>query len=346
VIHARTAQRQQQDPRERRVRSTQAEPDLLTLQRQLGNQAVMRLLRAHGSLARQAPSTTVLGGRPVSKEQMLWLTDAEQWAALVRQGGEEYLKLYAEIATLLQADKVEDVKGMAVADINGARRDAYGDLKPGLNFVRNLGSRGRTGYLYDGKWTSTLPDGVDGEEPKVAVVLSNTAFDPDNKAFTLGVLRHELEHAVHNRMAADWLKRWRGDEKARRQPFRTWLRGQQLSPVDRALVAERLAGGLSSTEALANTEGFMAAFATEAPDLPLADAPAEEELRDAAGFWVRADKAVQAEVRSRLLAFAARLTGESRERLRKTAVKLRAENAAFKDLLDPLTEAPKTTKRP
>jgi hypothetical protein len=287
-----------------------------------------------------------MGERPVSKEQLHWLTDAEQWATLVRRGGEEYLKLYAEIATLLQADKVEDVKGMAVADINGARRDAYGDLAPGLNFVRNLGSRGRTGYLYDGKFTSTLPDTADGEEPKVAVVLSNTAFDADNKAFTLGVLRHELEHAVHNRMAADWLKRWRGDEKARRQPFRAWLRGQQLSPVDRALVAERLAGGLSSTEALANTEGFMAAFATEKPGLHLADAPAEEELRDAANFWVHADKAVRAEMGSRLRAFGARLTGESRARFRATLVQLRAENEAFKELLDPLIEAHKATKRP
>jgi hypothetical protein len=329
-----------------REASTPGEPDLLTLQRQLGNQGVMRLLRAQGSLARQAPATTLMGERPVSKEQLLWLTDAEQWAELVRQGGEEYFKLYAEIATLLQADKVEDVKGTAVADINGARRDGYGDLKPGLNFVRNLGSRGRTTYLYDGKATSTLPDTADGEEPKVAVILSNTAFDPDNKAFTLGVLRHELEHAVHNRMAANWLKRWRGDEKARRQPFRTWLRGQQLSPVDRALVVERLAGTVSGTEALANTEGFMAAFATEAPDLPLADAPAEEELTDAAKFWARTDdKAIKAEVRSRLLAFGARLSGETRERFRQTLVKLLAQNAAWKDLLDPLIEAQKTTKR-
>ena len=314
-----------------------AEHHVLLLQRQLGNQAVVRLLRA--------PAPTVMGEKPVSKQDLNWLTDGEQWAVLVRQGGEEYLKLYAEIATLVQADKVEDVKGTAVADINGALRAGFGDLKPGLNWVRTFGSRAQTGYLYDGKWTSTLPDTPDGDEPKVAVVLSERAFDPDNKAFTLGVLRHELEHAVHDRMAANWLKRWRADAKARRQPFKAWLRAQPLNPVDRALVTERLSGALSDTEALANLEGFMAAFATEAPGLSLADAPAEEELRDVAGFWVRADKAVQDEVVARLVAYGGRLAADGRTRFLETLQKLKGENAAWKGLLDPVIKAQKAGKR-
>jgi hypothetical protein len=320
------------------------EHQLLALQRQLGNQAVLRLLQAEGTVVARAPAPTVLGERSVSQQDLNWLTDAQQWAASVRQGGEEYLKCYAEIATLLQADKVEDVKGTAVGDINGALRAGFSELKPGLNWVRNLGSRGRTGYLYDGKWTSTLPDTATGDEPKVAVVLSASAFDPDNKAFTLGVLRHELEHAVHNRMAADWLMRWRGDAKARRQPFASWLRRQAIGPAERALVEERLAGGISSTEALANLEGFMAAFATEAPGLSLADAPAEEELKDAANFWLTADERVQEEVRARLTAYGARLTGDTRKRFLDTLERLEAENPRWKRLFDPVIKAEKAKK--
>ncbi|MGH2968908.1 MAG: hypothetical protein ACRDK0_07575 [Solirubrobacteraceae bacterium] len=336
--------RRQRRPEE--APSLQGEHDLLSLQRQLGNQAVLRLLQAGRSVARKEPPPTVLGEQPVSQPELYKTTDAKQWAARVRAGGAEYINLYSEIAKLLNAGNVEDVKGTEPTDIHGALRTGFGELEPGLNWVRSSGSRGQCAYLYDGKWDQKLPDTVAGDEPKVAIVLSERAFDPDNKAYTLGVLRHELEHAVHNRMAADWLKRWRDDAKARKTPFRSWLRDQTLNATDRALVSERLEGRKSGTEALANAEGFMAAFTVEAPGLTLADAPAEEELKDVAGYWLQADKAVQKEVSARLLAYGARLTGDLRKRFLATLEKLTAENSAWDDLFDPLIKAQKAKKRP
>jgi hypothetical protein len=324
----------------------EAEHHVLALQRRLGNQAVLRMLQAERRVARKDPEATVFRGQPVSKPQLYATTDAEEWAKRVRAGGGEYITLYSEIAKLLQADTVEDVKGTDPGDINGALRAGPADLKPGLNWVRSFGSRALCGYLYDGKWDQRLPESAAGDEPKVAIVLGERAFDPDNKAYTLGVLRHELEHAVHNRMAANWLKRWRGDAKARKAPFRSWLAEQKLNPVDRALVEERVEGRKAGTEALANAEGYMAAFSVEAPGLTLADAPAEEELRDVAGYWVSAAKPIKAEVGSRLQAYGARLTGDGQARFVASLEKLRAENAAWADLFDPLIKAQKARKRP
>jgi hypothetical protein len=326
--------------------SPEAEHHVLALQRRLGNQAVMRLLQAERGVARKEAPPTLFAGQPVSKPQLDAATDAEQWAKRVRAGGPEYIKLYSEIATLLEANKVEDVKGTEPSHINGALRTGYADLKPGLNWVRSFGSRAQCGFLYENKWDQTLPDSPAGEEPKVAIVMGERAFDPDNKAYTLGVLRHELEHAVHNRMAANWLKRWRGDAKARAKPFRSWLGDQSLNPLDRALVEERLEGRKAGTEALANAEGFMAAFTVEKAGLTLADAPAEEELRDVAGYWVGAPKPVRAEVVARLQAYGARLTGDLPARYLASLEKLRAENPAWADLFDPLIKAQKARKRP
>ena len=281
---------------------------------------------------KEAPPTTQLGETPVTK--LDGTTDATTWAQQVR--ARAYLPLYAEIAALVQADRVEDVKATG-GRINPARRATYDDMKPGLNFVGGSGSRGQCGYLYDGKFDAKLPATREGALPTVALLLSARAFEPDNKSFTLGVLRHELEHAVHNRMAIGWLERWRADGKAAKAktPFTAWLDKQEMSPVDRALVQERVAGGLSSTEALANLEGFMAAFRLEGPGVALADNPATEELGDAADYWLRADKAVQQEVLARLRAYAAGLTGERRETFR-AAQALKAKNKALAALADPL----------
>jgi hypothetical protein len=334
--------------RERRPEEAPAslpQHQLLALQRRLGNQAVLRLLQAGRGVARKDPPPTLLGSEPVSKAQLYGTTDATQWAAQVRSGGPAYIALYSEIAKLLHAENVEDVKGTDPSDINGALRTGFGDLKPGLNWVRSFGSHGQCGFLYDNKWDQRLPDTPAGDEPKVALVLGERAFDPDNKAFTLGVLRHELEHAVHDRMAANWLKRWRGDAKARKTPFRTWLGDQSLNPADRALVEERLEGRKAGSEALANAEGFMAAFSVEAPGLALADQPADEELRDVAGYWLQADKRLKAEVSARLLAYGGRLTGDLRKRFLASLEKLKAENSAWDALFDPLIKAQKAQKR-
>jgi hypothetical protein len=305
---------------------------LLDLQRRLGNHAVQRMLVAR----KEAPKPTVLGDSPVTK--LDGATDAKTWAEQVR--ARQYLPLYAEIATLVQADRQEDVKATG-GKVNAARRAAFDELKPGLNFVGGVSSRGQCGYLYDGKFDAKLPVTRDGPLPTVALLLSTRAFEPDNKSFTLGVLRHELEHATHNRMAIGWLQRWREDARAAKAktPFASWLDKQTMSPVDRALVKERVTGGVSSTEALANVEGFMAAFRVEGPGVALADNPATEELGDAADYWLAADKAVQQELITRLRAYAAGLTGERRDTFRAALQALKAKNKALAPLADPLLKA-------
>jgi hypothetical protein len=321
-------------PPERRSETPPPAPHELFLG--IGNQAVLGMLQ----VARKGPEMEKFEGHTVTKPELYTTTDEKQWAERVR--AKDYFPLYSEIAKLLQADKLEDVKGMEPKDIKGAARENFSYLEQGLNWVSRLGSRGRTGYLYEGKWTAQLPDTPKGDDPQVAVILTENTFDPDNKALTLGILRHELEHAVHNRMAADWLKRWRTSGKAGATPFRAWLKNQSINPADKALVYERLSGGKSSTEALANTEGFMAMFATEKPNLPLADAPAEEELADVArDYWPNAAEDVRTEVIARLQAFGAGLTGDQATRFLATLEKLQPKAPT---LFDPLIKGLKKKK--
>jgi hypothetical protein len=196
---------------------------------------MMRLLRA---VAAREPAPSRLGTEPVS-DLSAGGTDSEQWAAQVRGGG-SVVPLYSELATLLDAGKLEDVAGTAVGDINTALRPDPAELKPGLNFVARLGSRGLTGYLVNGEFTGTLPTTRDGPEPKVALMLGPLAFDAGNKAAALGVLRHEMEHAFHDRLAANLLRRWRQDATAAKTPFAGWLEKQAMSAVDRARAPRRL----------------------------------------------------------------------------------------------------------
>lgn len=296
--------------------------ELVALQRGLGNQAVAQLLRA--------PAPTQFGGKTVTK------LDDDGWAAAVR--AQNHSDLLEDLAGQLDAEKLEDVKATG-GKVHGAARLGPTYLKPGLNFVRNFGSRGRTYYVHDGKLDTVLPDTPDGDAPIVVVVFSELAFDPDNKAFTLGVLRHEIEHAVHYRMAADLLKTWRDGPK--KQPFRTWLKDNKaISAVDRALAQERLGGAKSGTEALANLEGFMAAFSTERAGIELADHPATEELGDVAEFYVNAPMDVRPEVRKRLAAYAAKLTGERRATFLAKLKELRAATPGIADLADPILKRP------
>jgi hypothetical protein len=306
-------------------RPLQAEPPapeehaVLALQRQIGNHAVGRIL------ARKDPGPTVFGGKTVPK------LDDSGWAADVR--AQKYFELIEDLAAQLDAQKVADVKATG-GKVHGAGRLDAAYLKPGLNFVRNFGSRGRTYYVHDGEVDIKLHDTPDGDAPKVAIVLSELAFDPDNKAYTLGVIRHELEHAVHSRMAADWLQLWRSGPK--KQRFGAWLAKQSLNATDRALVEERISGATSGTEALANLEGFMAAFSTEHPGVTLADRPATEELNDVADYWPHAPKDVKPEVLKRLTAYAAGLTGERHDTFVAALKDIKAKKPGAADLVDPL----------
>ena len=202
------------------------------------------------------------------------------------RGGGKAVALYAELATLLQAE--QDRGRLRHRGGRHQHRAAAGaaELKPGLNFVARLGSRGQTGYLIGNELTVKLPTERSGPEPKVAVMLGPLAFDPGNKAAAIGVLRHELEHALHDRLAANLLKRWREDAGAEKTPFAAWLEKQSISAVERALVRERIPGSNTNTEALAHLEGFIAGFAVEAPDVKEGSHRVyENELKEAAPYW-------------------------------------------------------------
>src|SRR4051794_31712478 len=97
----------------KRPRADPAPPEhaLLALQRRFGNQAVARMLARKGpqpSHAAIEPVTEIYGG-----------TNADVWASELRERKHDIRILYSELATLLHATAVEDVKGTKPDDING-----------------------------------------------------------------------------------------------------------------------------------------------------------------------------------------------------------------------------------
>jgi len=299
-----------------------AEPQLIALQRTAGNQAVVRML------ARE-PAPSRVGIEPVT--DIGGKKGEEAWAAeLAANKGVKHL--YSELATLLHATRIAHVKGTSPDDINGALRPAAAELKPGLNFAARMGGRGLCGYLYDGKFTSDLPRVTrEGVLPTVAVVLGRGAFEGNSKAATLGVLRHELEHAFHDEMALNAITAWRNDAKAKKLDFLAWLKTADMAAADKALVRERVSGSNTNTEALSNLEGFIAAFPLETPGFEGGHG-AYAELEDAAGYWLGADAAVQKEFVARIKALRGRL--KDRTGLDAALKKLKAANQAYAPIAD------------
>jgi hypothetical protein len=310
------------------ARAILAEPQLLALQRTAGNQAVVRMLARDKTPSR-------LDAGPVT-ELYKGGTSAEAWREAVRSR-EHFVDLFSELATLLNATKVEDVKGTTGKDINTARKPEPSALKPGLNFVADLGSdRGQTGYLYDGKFNITLPAQREGTVPTVALILGPLAFDASNKASTLGVLRHELEHAFHGRLALNWLKAWREDESrvAKKQSFLEWLEKKKLPPADLALVRERVGGTKANTEALGNLEQFITQLPFEGADADKLAHPAYPELEDTARFWAHSDTAVRQEIVARLKALRTRLSTDRQSAFDAAMNKLKTDDKANAPLSD------------
>jgi hypothetical protein len=194
----------------------------------------------------------------------------------------------------------------------------------------------------DGEFTGKLPTTRTGSEPKVAILLGPGAFDAGNKAAALGVLRHEMEHAFHDQLAAKALKRWREDTGAEKTPFAGWLEKQNMSAVDRALIRERIPPGSKvNTEALAHLEGFIVAFPVEAKDVKEgAHRVYENELKEAARHWVASDKSVQAEFITRLKALTARLTRERLDTLVTDLKALKAGDKSYARLVDAVLGVP------
>jgi hypothetical protein len=329
---------QAREPEPGRVRRPRAEPappshEVLALQRQVGNQAVQRMLLA------RTKDPTRLPIEPVT--ELYKGTDADTWAADVRDDASPHLvDLYSELATLLHATAIEDVKGTGPKDIHAALRPAADELQPGLNFAARLSERGQTGYLFDDRFDAKLPAGRNDPLPKgVAVVLGPHAFEARNKASTLAVLRHELEHAGHDQMALGWLKRWRADSAAAKTSFTSWLEKQGIAGADLALVRERVAGGTVDTEALAHLEGFIAGFPLEAANVSEGAHPVYVELEVGADDWISADAAVKEEFSARLKALTARLTGERRTTFAAVMKQLKAHDSRLAKLADPLLDA-------
>jgi hypothetical protein len=325
------------EPESTRPRQAEPEPpvhELLALQRRLGNHAVQRLLRSGATLARKGPPAPTR--TPIAPVTNLYGgTSAQQWEEHLDDGG-NVKELYSEIATLLNATVIEDVAGTKPEHINGALRVAADELKPGLNFVARMQSPGKCGYLYDATFSGRLPVGRDGPLPTVAILLGPNAFVASNKSRTLAVLRHELEHAAHNRMAIAWLKRWRADAKAADQPFRAWLARQSIAPADLALVRERIDNTDVNTEALAHLEGYIAGFPHESAAAAKSSRAAYGELHEAAHHWRNSDPAVQQDFSARLREFKARLKGDRLAAFAADLRRLKAEDGKLAALVDPL----------
>jgi hypothetical protein len=214
--------------------------------------------------------------------------------------------LYAEVAKLANASRVRDVKGVGKDDINTTRNARKGekDIKPGLNFVYNLGVEGETGFV-DGKGVyhgPELPRSADGELPKIAIILGPKAFH-NGKDGALGTLRHEMKHAEHFQLMIDRLAKWRKSGKG--GSFDDYVdREKGIGKLERSLLEGERKGNTANTEVLAYAEGFINTFHLRHPALTTAMAidppPAMMELRRAGEKYAIADASAKTAAMDRL----------------------------------------------
>jgi hypothetical protein len=214
--------------------------------------------------------------------------------------------LYAEVAKLANASRVRDVKGVGKDDINTTRNARKGekDIKPGLNFVYNLGVEGETGFV-DGKGVyhgPELPRSADGEFPKIAIILGPKAFH-NGKDGALGTLRHEMKHAEHFQLMIDRLAKWRKSGKG--GSFDDYVdREKGIGKLERSLLEGERKGNTANTEVLAYTEGFINTFHLRHPALTTAMAiespPALMELRRAGEMYAKAGDSAKTATMDRL----------------------------------------------
>jgi len=248
----------------------------------------------------------------------------------------------SKIAKQLRADELAHIP-VDERDIHLALRVKEGEdhgVRPGLNIVANLPSRGRTGFVdgdgrYHGDFVSASRKGA---LPGIAIMLGPLPFEEGDDA-VLATLRHELVHAQHDHMILDWLTRWR----ATAQPnFSAWAAHQKASPADLALVRGGTAGQNVHTELPAHIEGFAAVFDRTPPPsasvlLKSSRPPAIEQLRGAADRgWTGVDKDVRKTAAQRLAAFYGSLDTSKQSLLRDWLfyLRYRATTAWPKDAKD------------
>lgn len=254
--------------------------------------------------------------------------------------------LYADLATLADAKRLRDVKGMTAQDINTAKdaKEGQKDIKPGLNFVGKLTGKGECGFV-DGHGVFRgphLPVSLDGPLPQVAVMLGPQAFH-QGKDGALGTLRHEMKHAEHFQLMIDWLVKWRQDAKkhgatpkledaAARTRFDAWIDSHKgLGKVERALLLGERRSRHANTELLAYIEGFINIFhlRQDPPTLKVGYdyPPALYQLRRAGEHFQNADSEVKTAAMDRLRDYIKTvLTAKERAALR-TWLTFLADNA-------------------
>jgi hypothetical protein len=176
-----------------------------------------------------------------------------------------------------------------------------------------------------------------GPVPKVAICLGPAAFLAGNKAFTLATLRHEMEHAAHDQMAADWLQQWRA--KGAKGDFRVWLGKQQISTADRAVVGELTEGNTVNTEVLAHLEGFITAFPHQDHQKANPELSVYDQLTGVAEHWEHAAADVKQEAIKRITEMKKAQKGPALKALRDAFTRLKGEKDAPTTLVDAVLSA-------
>ncbi len=232
-------------------------PDVATalwLQRTVGNRRTCAVLRkvnaAHPAQmgTRRGEFPLITSAHPAGGlDQEAWRkTVADARAALSARKVDEaiglYTKLYQDLATTAGAAGLKDVGGKLAVNVAKAGDKGYA---PGLNLVlASGGDKGGTTAFVDDAGNFGVRLDAKGTRPRVAIRLYSDSFK-DDKALSLGVLRHEMLHVHHHEQALAALDGGKG---------------RPGSAVDKVLVNEVMQGGKANTELLAYLEGFMTSF--------------------------------------------------------------------------------------
>jgi hypothetical protein len=301
--------------------STPDEP-VLRLQRAIGNRATAALLRASSKPGEFAlvddlyPSGTM---------------DAATWKTTVASAKDALDERRTDDARDLYTSLYQDLAKTAAADATGITADLsinlakVGDTgyKPGLNLILGSGGSkgGSTGFVDRGGHFNVRLDLSSGADvPAIAIRLYSSAF-AEEKARSLGVLRHEMAHADHHQALLELVAKWRStlkpaasDKPKAHAPspgdaFESWLKANakklKLSPADLALALETERHQATyKTEVLAYVEEFMTAFGLIQP-VPATRDPIFAQLLGAleSGRWAGADDDVRKAAEARLDAY-------------------------------------------
>ena len=230
-----------------------------------------------------------------------------------------YTSLYQDLARTAAADTAGIVVGLSV---NFAKVDDTG-YRAGLNLILGSGGSkgGSTGFVDNsGHFNVRLDLSSGADVPAIAIRLYSSAFVED-KARSLGVLRHEMTHAHHHQALLALVASWRSTQKPvtsdkpgshappAADAFESWLKASakklKLSPVDVALALETERHQVThKTEVLAYVEEFMTAFGLIQP-VPTTHDPIFAQLLGAleSGRWAGAEDDVRKAAAARLDAY-------------------------------------------